>query len=89
MPGSPDFDPENRMSSSVSHLLQTAVAHHQSGRLRQAEAIYRSVLGEQPDNPNALYLLGVMATVGPRVAAREQSNVAEVRRPSAVETGSC
>ena len=73
MPGSPDFDPENRMSSSVSHLLQTAVAHHQSGRLRQAEAIYRSVLGEQPDNPNALYLLGVVALqTGQPEAAREQ-----------------
>jgi tetratricopeptide (TPR) repeat protein len=60
------------MSSSVSHRLQTAVAHHQSGRLREAEAIYRSVLGEQPDNPNALYLLGVVALqTGQPEAARD------------------
>lgn len=61
------------MSSNVSQLLQTAVEHHQSGRLREAEAIYRSVLGEQPDNPNALYLLGVVALqTGQPEAARKR-----------------
>jgi tetratricopeptide (TPR) repeat protein len=61
------------MSSNVSHLLQTAVEHHQSGRLREAEAIYRSVLGEDPDNPNALYLLGVVALqTGRPEAAKKQ-----------------
>ncbi len=49
------------MSPTVAEQLQTAVAHHQSGRLREAEAIYRSILAEQPEDPNALYLLGVLA----------------------------
>ncbi len=49
------------MSSSVAQQLQVALGHHQAGRLREAEAIYRSILAERPEDPNALYLLGVLA----------------------------
>jgi len=49
------------MSSTAAEQLQVAVAHHQAGRLREAETIYRSILSERPDDPNALYLLGVVA----------------------------
>lgn len=52
---------ERCMSSSISQQLQAALAHHQAGRLREAEAIYRTILAEQPEDPNALYLLGVLA----------------------------
>src|SRR4051794_7472346 len=45
--------------------LQQAIAlglqHHQSGQLQQAEAIYRQVLQQQPNQPDALHLLGVIA----------------------------
>ena len=34
---------------------------HQAGRLAEAEQIYQSVLAMQPDHPDALHLLGVLA----------------------------
>ncbi|HEX8523770.1 MAG TPA: tetratricopeptide repeat protein [Tepidisphaeraceae bacterium] len=39
--------------------LQLGVQHHQQGRLAEAEAIYRQVLAQEPDQPDALHLLGV------------------------------
>jgi len=51
-------------------LLQSAVQHHQSGRLREAEALYRQVLQHQPDHPDAVHFLGVIAQqVGKKDAA--------------------
>jgi tetratricopeptide (TPR) repeat protein len=41
-------------------LLQTAVAHHQAGRLDQAESLYRQVLARNPGQADALHLLGVL-----------------------------
>ena len=38
--------------------LTAAMAHHDAGRLEEAEKIYREVLGEQPARPDALALLG-------------------------------
>ncbi|MBT7950349.1 MAG: tetratricopeptide repeat protein [Gammaproteobacteria bacterium] len=49
------------MASDISELLQTGLEHHQSGRLQEAESIYLSILKEQPQNPDALHLMGVMA----------------------------
>ena len=43
-------------------VLQRALADHQSGRTREAEAAYRRVLAEQPNHPDALHLLGVLLT---------------------------
>lgn len=41
--------------------IDQALAHHQAGRLQQAEAIYRRILQAQPDDADALHLLGVIA----------------------------
>ena len=41
--------------------LAAAMQYHQAGRLREAEALYRGILQESPDNPHALHLLGVIA----------------------------
>jgi predicted O-linked N-acetylglucosamine transferase (SPINDLY family) len=41
--------------------LQAAVEHHQAGRLSAAEAIYRQILGAEPNNADALHLLGILA----------------------------
>ena len=42
-------------------LLQTAITHHQAGQLPQAEQLYRQILQQQPQHPEALCLLGVIA----------------------------
>lgn len=41
--------------------LATAVELHQSGRLKEAEQAYRGVLRKQPQNSEALHLLGLLA----------------------------
>lgn len=46
---------------SIAQAIQLAVTHHQAGRLAEAEALYRQVLTVQPDHPDALHLLGVLA----------------------------
>lgn len=40
--------------------LAAALSHHQAGRLDQAAAIYRALLEEQPNHPDALHLLGLI-----------------------------
>lgn len=44
----------------VTTLLQQAVAHHQAGRLAQAQDLYRAVLATAPRQFDALHLLGVI-----------------------------
>jgi predicted O-linked N-acetylglucosamine transferase (SPINDLY family) len=46
--------------ASISVALQTALQHHQAGRLAQAADIYRRILAVEPDQPDALHLLGVI-----------------------------
>lgn len=41
--------------------LETALAHHQAGRLDAAVASYRAVLAENPHQPDALHMMGVIA----------------------------
>lgn len=49
--------------------LTAAIADHQAGRLGQAEAGYRRILASQPHDPNALHLLGVLASQQGRLDA--------------------
>jgi Flp pilus assembly protein TadD len=42
-------------------LFDAAVAHHQAGRLGEAEALYQQVLALSPDHADSLNLLGVAA----------------------------
>ena len=44
----------------ISQWLQVAIDHQQHGRLEPAEHIYRGILANRPDNPDALHLLGVL-----------------------------
>ena len=46
----------------IAGVLSLAVQHHQAGRLPQAQALYREVLKADADNPDALHLLGVLAS---------------------------
>jgi predicted O-linked N-acetylglucosamine transferase (SPINDLY family) len=41
-------------------LLKQAIAHHERGQLPQAEDLYRAILNQQPNHPDALELLGVL-----------------------------
>jgi tetratricopeptide (TPR) repeat protein len=43
-------------------LFSAGLAHHQGGRLAQAETHYRETLALQPDHADALHLLGVIAS---------------------------
>ncbi len=45
----------------IPEALALAIQHHQAGRLAEAEALYRQILAVQPQHPDALHLLGVIA----------------------------
>jgi tetratricopeptide (TPR) repeat protein len=45
----------------MTDLLATAVEHHRQGRLEQAGTLYRQALEAEPDNPEALHLLGLLS----------------------------
>ena len=47
--------------ATISEALAHALQHHQAGRLQEAEALYRQILQAQPNHPDALHLLGVIA----------------------------
>ena len=49
------------MKSTVQDALADALEHHRGGRLAEAEAGYRAVLGTTPDEPDALHRLGIVA----------------------------
>jgi len=44
----------------TSREIQMALQHHRAGRLQEAQAIYQHVLRVQPNQPDALHLLGVV-----------------------------
>ena len=69
-------------SVTIDQALQTAMAYHQAGRMAEAEALYRQVLAVQPQNPDALHLLGLIAhQVGQQAAAGELISQAIALRP--------
>jgi predicted O-linked N-acetylglucosamine transferase (SPINDLY family) len=67
------------------NILQQALAHHRSGRLPQAEALYRQILLTEPDHPEALHYLGLLAhQVGRNEIAVELISKALTYRPDDV-----
>lgn len=48
--------------TSIFDALATAVELHQANQLQKAEVIYRHVLQSDPENPDALHLLGLIAS---------------------------
>jgi len=46
---------------SLQDALALALRHHQSGQLQEAERVYRLILQQVPNQPDALHLLGVVA----------------------------
>jgi len=66
--------------------MQTALAHHQAGRLGPAQEIYRQVLAREPNHPDALHLLGLIAhQAGDNAAAVQLIERAIKLRPRAPE----
>jgi Flp pilus assembly protein TadD/2-polyprenyl-3-methyl-5-hydroxy-6-metoxy-1,4-benzoquinol methylase len=45
----------------IRNMLEEAVRRHQAGQIEQAALLYRKVLAADPDNANALHLLGMVA----------------------------
>jgi len=45
----------------IQQAFQIALQHHQSGRLAEAEAIYRQILAAEPRHADVLHLLGAVA----------------------------
>ena len=43
------------------HVIKVGLSHHQSGRFNEAKAMYMQVLAQEPENFDALHLLGVLA----------------------------
>jgi protein O-GlcNAc transferase len=50
-----------RSGDDVDRLVDAGFAHHEAGRLDQAEALYREALEEDPKHAEALHLLGLVA----------------------------
>jgi tetratricopeptide (TPR) repeat protein len=53
----------------VEQTLQQAIAHHQAGRLLEAERLYRVVLDKHPNHADASHNLGVLAVQAGRPLA--------------------
>ena len=70
----------------VQQAFELALAHHRAGRLREAEAVYRQILAQSPEQPETLYFLGLIARQTNRPAeAAALWRRATVARPDQVE----
>jgi predicted TPR repeat methyltransferase len=44
----------------IQHKLDVALKHHKSGKLQKAKALYRKILKGDPENADALHMLGLL-----------------------------
>ena len=49
------------LESPVEQALRIASAHQQAGRLTDAEMIYRRILADAPNHPDALFRMSLIA----------------------------
>src|SRR5690242_8780824 len=47
--------------ATIAEALNIGLAHHQAGRLQEAEEYYRQILSDDPNNVDAWHYLGVIA----------------------------
>ncbi|MBN1909543.1 MAG: tetratricopeptide repeat protein [Pirellulales bacterium] len=72
--------------TTVSEALAQGVQHHQAGRLREAEWMYRQVLRVDPTHPDPLHLMGLIAhQIGKHEKAVELIGQAIEQRPDVPE----
>ena len=70
----------------IAEAIARGLSHHQSGNLAEAEACYRGILQLQPDHPEALHLLGVVAQQnGDYIQAERLIQSAIARNPRAAD----
>ena len=60
-PASQSSAPNAARVAPLQQKLNEGMAHHNAGRLAEAEAVYRAVLTAAPQQPDALHLMGVLA----------------------------
>ncbi len=53
--------PETPDSGAIAAAIEEGLAHHRAGRREAAEAVYRRLLEIEPEQADALHLLGVIA----------------------------
>jgi tetratricopeptide (TPR) repeat protein len=71
------------VSASLREIFIAAAAHHRAGRLAEAEQGYRRILAADPQAPDALHMLGVLAyQTGQNAAAAELIGQAIARHGS-------
>ncbi|MGA2584982.1 MAG: tetratricopeptide repeat protein [Tepidisphaeraceae bacterium] len=71
----------------VDQEIQRAIQHHQAKQLAEAEAIYRRILQQNPNHPDALRLLGMVAMqTGHSDAAIELLSRSIQAKPDIAET---
>ena len=73
----------------LQQIVDLAMQHHRAGDLRGAERLYRQILSQKPNQPDALHLLGVLSAD----TGRTQEGIALIRQalslaPSAAEVWS-
>ena len=66
--------------ATLTEALAVALAHHRAGRLDVAEQIYRRILAAQPDQADAMHLLGVVA----HQAGRHELAIERIQRAIAL-----
>ena len=70
-----------RATLNINEAMHTALRRHQAGHLAAAEALYRRILSHEPNHPEALHLLGVLAsqTNRPEIAAELLGRAVAIR----------
>lgn len=78
--------PPAQTAGKIAEAIARGLSHHQSGNLAEAEECYRRVLESQPDHPDSLHLLGVVAQQnGDHVQAERLILAAIARNPGAAD----
>ena len=61
-PGQGKINLSEQKTLDIQHILGLALQHHSAGRLLEAESIYHQILQTNPEQPQALHMLGVIAS---------------------------
>ena len=59
-PGNNQRPPQQGETMTIDDAFQHGFAHHQAGRLQEAESIYRQILQANPNHPETLNFLGLL-----------------------------